>query len=86
LVLVSNRPGLVTDELALLEGVDRVPIPPVSQGNQWLCPNCELLIPPLRVQFHGKPPKYRHSLHDIIRCPWCKFCFAPVNEALVLRA
>lgn len=82
----TRMQGLGADELSLVEGVERVAVPPPSIGNQWFCPNCEQAIPPLRVQFLGKPPKYQHALHDIIRCPFCKFCFAPVSEALVLRA
>lgn len=64
-------------------GARRVPVP--WNGNEWLCPNCEKNIPPLRTVFLGKPPKYAAYLHDVVKCCWCKFAFAPKNEATVLR-
>lgn len=80
----SNVPeGVRVSELTLVEGAQRVAVPP--KGNQWLCPNCEQLIPPLRIVFLGKPPKYREQLNDCIKCPHCKFIFSPRSEAIVLR-
>ena len=77
--------GVAASELSLIgTGVSREAVPWV--GNEWLCPNCEMRIPPLRVQFLGKPPKYAHMLHDVIRCCWCRFAFSPMMEATVLRA
>lgn len=62
----------------------KVPVP-WTDDNTWLCPNCEKKIPALRVIFLGKPPKYAHMLHDIVKCCWCRFAFAPMQEATVLR-
>lgn len=75
--------GVVTSELSLVGTVERIPVP--WSGNLWVCPSCEQSIPPLRVQVLGKPPKYAQMLHDVIRCCWCKFSFAPMMEAVVLR-
>lgn len=74
--------GISASELHLM-GAERIPVP--WRGNSWFCPNCEQTIPPLRVQFLGKPPKYAHVLHDVIRCTFCKFTFSPAMEAFVLR-
>ena len=63
--------GVVASELTLMGAVEKVAFP--WSGNEWLCPQCEQTIPPLRLQFRGKPPKYAHVLHDVIRCCWCKF-------------
>lgn len=82
--ILGRDSPLRASELALVEGgVEYVPVPWV--GNHWVCPNCEEEIPPLRVVFLGKPPKYANMLHDIIRCCWCKFNFSPRSEATVLR-
>ena len=75
--------GIAASELHLTGQAQRVVVP--WNGNEWMCPQCERIIPPLRVQVLGKPPKYAHVLHDVIRCCWCKFSFAPALEVYVLR-
>jgi len=89
----SNHPeGQVVSELSLVEGVRRVPVPPPNSGNQYICPQCERPIPPLRLVFLGKPPQYAHLLNDIIKCTnrdedgrECRYIFSYRSEVLILR-
>lgn len=88
----SNRPeGVQTSELTLVEGAERVSVP-YGGGNQYVCPQCEKPIPPLRLVFLGKPPRYAHVLNDIIKCTnrddegrECRYIFSPRSEAVVLH-
>ena len=89
----SNKPEpSPTSALALVEGVQRVSVPPPQLGNQYVCPQCEKPIPPLRLVFLGKPPNYAHLLNDVIKCTnrdeqgrECRYIFSYRSEAFVLR-
>ncbi len=78
------RRGVAATEVSLVEGAQRVPVP-FGGGNEYVCPQCEKSIPPLRTVFLSKPPKYSHVLNDVIKCANCKFIFSPRMEAYVLR-
>lgn len=89
---MALRPmGLQVSEIILDETVERIPVPFSGVGNNWQCPQCEQVIPPRRVRFLGKPPKYAHMLNDVIQCTMlvdnrqCGYIFSPASEVLVIR-
>lgn len=71
------------EALESVEGAVQVTVP-FGGGNDYVCPNCQRLLPPRRTMFLSKPPMYVHVLNDVIKCSWCKFIFSP-KQATVLR-
>ena len=85
--MANNQPDEIhASELTLAEGVARVQVPQTGGGNEYVCPNCERPIPNRRLVYLAKPPQHAHLLNDILKCPWCRFCWSPRSEVTVLRA
>ena len=89
---MSRPEALTVSELVLDETVERIPVP-WGGGNNWMCPSCEQVIPPRKVRFLGKPPKYAHVLNNVIQCSnmigtpprSCGYILSPASEVLVIR-
>lgn len=45
-------------------------------GNEYVCPNCNGVIPTRLLRTLNKPPRYAHLLNDVIRCCFCDFVFS----------
>lgn len=58
--------------------------PRVQVGKDYLCPQCEQLIPTRKQRLLAKPAKFANVLNDIHRCPHCQFIFSPKSDALVV--
>lgn len=79
-----TRPQAVpSTELALLDEVQRISVPPNQQG--WVCPKCGIAIGRDRIIALNRPHHLREALNECLKCWACGFVWSPRNEAYVLR-
>lgn len=76
---VTDRPDPDHDDVHIPQHPQR---PRIQVGRDYLCPQCERLIPTRKQRLYAKPAKFAHVLNDIIRCPHCEFIFSPKADAL----
>ena len=56
--------------------------PRIQVGRDYMCPQCERLIPTRKQRMLAKPAKFTAVLNDILVCPHCQFYFSPKADAL----